>query len=367
FDALVDKTLKQWHVLSISFAITDRSSTHTKCYGLADVDSSTPVDDKTLHYIASLTKAHLSAAWALYISSAANQAKPERERITWRTPLAHIIPDDFQLSDPARTNEVTLEDALSHRTGLPRHDQSRERFDIKTTKALTRNLRNLPFQNSLRTRFEYCNVMFVAASHALETVTGKPLATVLREWLWDPMGMDSTYAGDSEAAWTADGNTLATGYAWSKPRDAGADVAAELEEQPHPDLSVTSGAGYAISTVRDYIKWMQGLLGIIDSPLTDDIVHSLWTARTLVHEQARKPPCEGLVGYGLGWFIAMYRGQEVRWHSGGLAGAGSLVVILPNLQWGVTYFANAHDVSASLKGLAFELVDIRLDVPEQER
>ena len=39
----------------------------------------------------------------------------------WRTPLKDLFPD-FRLMDPVATDLITLEDALSHRSGLPRHD-----------------------------------------------------------------------------------------------------------------------------------------------------------------------------------------------------------------------------------------------------
>lgn len=44
--------------------------------------------------------------------------------LDWTTPISQIIPDDFVLSDAWATEHLTLEDALSHRTGLPRHDKS---------------------------------------------------------------------------------------------------------------------------------------------------------------------------------------------------------------------------------------------------
>lgn len=46
--------------------------------------------------------------------------------LDWTTPIAQIIPADFVLADPWATEHITLEDALSHRTGLPRHDKFSE-------------------------------------------------------------------------------------------------------------------------------------------------------------------------------------------------------------------------------------------------
>ena len=46
--------------------------------------------------------------------------------VTWWTPVKEILGDDFELSDPYRTDEINIRDLLSHRTGLPRNDMIRQ-------------------------------------------------------------------------------------------------------------------------------------------------------------------------------------------------------------------------------------------------
>lgn len=73
----------------------------------------------TLFYIASLTKAFTAAAASLLVDD--NHTYPT---FKWTTSLQKLIPSDFVLQDHYRTQHVTLEDALCHRTGLPGHDDS---------------------------------------------------------------------------------------------------------------------------------------------------------------------------------------------------------------------------------------------------
>lgn len=42
----------------------------------------------------------------------------------WETKICSIIRDDFVLQDEWATNHLTLEDAVCHRTGMPRHDKA---------------------------------------------------------------------------------------------------------------------------------------------------------------------------------------------------------------------------------------------------
>lgn len=101
----------------------------------------------------------------------------------WSTPISSIIRDDFVLQDEWATCHLTLEDAATHRTGMPRHDRASIR-EINGRKAtprdVVRNMRNLPLTVEPRTRFVYCNAMYVVLSHIIETVTGKGLGDVLR-------------------------------------------------------------------------------------------------------------------------------------------------------------------------------------------
>ena len=217
FERLVTDELAKWKIPGASFSVVHGDETWSKGFGEAQRHPSKPVESRTLFYAASTTKSQLCAAWAIYLASDENQIKGDA-KLTFATPLADLIPDDFVLQDPVLTRQVTIEDAVSHRTGMPRHELSYGYPGVKTTRDLTRNLRNLPIHNTFRTHFEYCNTMYVAASHALETVTGKPLGHVLRELLWDPLGMQQTYAGYGDAARAVEqrGEVLARGHTWTK-------------------------------------------------------------------------------------------------------------------------------------------------------
>lgn len=69
------------------------------------------------------------------------------------------------LKDSYRTEHVTLEDALSHRTGMPRHDFSYGGVDEEGKtyglKDLIRGLRHLELAGGFRERFMYCNSKFL--------------------------------------------------------------------------------------------------------------------------------------------------------------------------------------------------------------
>jgi CubicO group peptidase (beta-lactamase class C family) len=273
--------------------------------------------------------------------------------------MATIIPGDFVLSEPTRTAQVTLEDCLSHRTGLPRHEMSTGKGGENILRQITRNLRNLPMHNSLREEHEYCNQMFFAASYALEVMTGKPLAAFIKEALWHPLDMQHTYGGLRDARKA--GGSIAQGYSWSKFASDPDWKHAALIKESALDAPERSGAGFIISTAEDYAKWMRALLQPSTGPLSYDIVKNVWTPRSILPpNDPANIPFNGILTYGLGWFISTYKSHLVYWHSGEIDGYGSLVMLVPSLEFGVSFLSNGQTAHTSLRGLAVDLIDALL-------
>lgn len=85
-----------------------------KGYGIARSPDE-KVTPNTLFNIGSMTKAFISSAISLLVD---DNHLPD---VKWTTPVSQLIRDDFVLSDSRCTEMVTVEDMLSHRTGLPEY------------------------------------------------------------------------------------------------------------------------------------------------------------------------------------------------------------------------------------------------------
>ena len=64
-----------------------------------------------------MSKAFTAAALSLLVDD--NEEYPD---VQWNAPVSKLIRDDFVLSDSRYTEEVTVEDILSHRSGLPEYN-----------------------------------------------------------------------------------------------------------------------------------------------------------------------------------------------------------------------------------------------------
>lgn len=177
-------------------------------YGFATLPDQ-PTTPETLWYAGSTTKAFTAAVLARFIDSGTYSELADG----WSTTISSIIRDDFVMSEEWATNHLTLEDAVCHRTGLPSHQMTCLReMDGRpvVAKDVVRNLRHLPVNAEPRVRFQYGNLMYVTLSHVIETLTGKPLAKVFQEEIWEPLGMESSYLDLEQALQSS--NPLARGY-----------------------------------------------------------------------------------------------------------------------------------------------------------
>ena len=313
----------------------------------------------TLFYTGSTTKAFTSAAWAKFIGSEENQKKQKSDQITFGTPLSTIIRDDFVLSDEFATAHISIEDALSHRSGMSRHDKFYG-GPVDTPKKIVRSLRYLPMTSEPRTKYEYCNLMYVAAGHALEAVTGKWLGTTLKEDIWEPLGMKNTFFDLNDALGNKETDT-AKGYFWVEGKDG---KEGGYKEEAYMDFPEVGGAGCVISNVLDYAKWVQMLINR-GPPLTEEMHKQIISPRTI---EEFTQPYDGILTYALGWDVRTYKGEPMITHQGGLVGFGSTVIYLPNQKWGCIMMGNTSTTSNYMQqSLAMMLVDDLLDVPEEKR
>lgn len=301
--------------------------------------------------------------------------------LDWTTPISALIPDDFVLmNDPWATTHITLEDALSHRTGLPRHDKANVHFlpsetdaaqkRVATPRDVVRMLRHLPLNAAPRTTWQYCNQMFVVAGHVIQTLTGRWLGDSLRAWIWDPLRMNSTYFSLEDAL--AAPEHFAAGYSWVPERG-------EFATVPYMPLDEVSGAGSVVSCVEDYTKWIRMMLRE-DAPLPKKGHRSVKTPRMIIDPESvfslagygsnssKSQPYDAPQLYALGWFMGSYRGHTFWTHSGGMHAYGAEVFFFPSLDFGVVTFGNTAG-SSNWVGLfaVWQLVDDKLGVPEEER
>ncbi|KAI5369638.1 Putative beta-lactamase/transpeptidase [Septoria linicola] len=365
---LVAETLHDFHTPGLSIAILDNDSVKAKGFGFADDEHETPVLPETLFFTGSTTKSFISALAAGLVES------PDHS-ISWQTPLVELIRDDFVLDQktPAgqwSTNHVTVEDALSHRTGLPRHDHMWLN-GTPSKRDVVRALRFVPVHQELRAGWEYSNIPYIAVSHAIETLTGATLKDLLKNQIFNPLGMlNSTFELGDALRLAKDSSDLeiARGHLWDESSQSYRRVLWD-------DIPPANGSGGILSNVLDYTRWIKHLMvpSNLNPALSSNAVKSLRMPRILTLKDENRPFI-GPEAHCLGLYSQTYRGREVISHSGALAGYMANMLMLPPTAaevkegksgWGVVTMQNSYGLAQDV--VQWHLLDEHLETPKDQR
>ncbi|PHH92245.1 hypothetical protein CDD83_8264 [Cordyceps sp. RAO-2017] len=357
FVEVVRKTMDLFHAPGLAIAVVDGSEEFSKGYGLEHFDDpDRKCTDETLFYAGSTTKAQTAACLSMLIN---DKTYPELSD-GWSTSLASILDGDFQYQDEWATAHLTLNDLVSHRHGLPRHDRAlmqEKDGQALSLQELVRNTRNLADPNEARVQAIYGNHAYMTLSLVIERLTKKPLKEVMRELLWDPLGMTSTYFGLQDARDGA-GDRLAAGHVWLPESE-------KLRNVTYMPLTDVSGAAAVVSNVKDYARWIKALLNQTEL-FSPEVYADIKQPRMVYEPYSNKITDVSL--YGLGWFRTTYKGHVVYMHDGSMIGFKSWVWWFPDDEYGLVMFTNSDESGTLLKILAWQhLIADRFAVPEQDR
>ncbi|RAL12497.1 beta-lactamase/transpeptidase-like protein [Aspergillus homomorphus CBS 101889] len=357
FDVLVEEKLAKWKVPGLTVSVIHGSSTYAKAYGIAEFpDKKMTVE--SLFDTCSTTKAFTAALMSMVIDDSKNSSTP----ITWDTPVSSLIRDDFVLADQYATANTTVEDMLSHRSGLPGHFGSMSlAFPNETLRGEVRKLRDLPLAFAPRTTFNYCNHMFMVASHVLETLSGDDLGSIMKRRIWKPLGMDDTYFSNKDVlASPSTAQRLVKGYTWDPTTE-------RYVERPYIDYAPTTGTGAIVSNVLDYAKWIRTMI-YQGAPISPEGYKELLSPRTIIRdwEDLIVPPAPFHL-YSLGWFVDNYHGEQLFWHAGSWEGFGIMVGFVPSRQFGFAMMGNTQKARYAELELYLYLLDRLLGKSDEGR
>ena len=108
-DSVVEKTLKTFDVPGIAVAVVkDGKIIHAKGYGVRSLNTKEKVNENTLFGVASNSKAFTSAALGML---------QDEGKLSYDDKVRDYIPE-FKMYNPYVTEEFTIRDMLTHRSGL---------------------------------------------------------------------------------------------------------------------------------------------------------------------------------------------------------------------------------------------------------
>ncbi|UKZ83167.1 hypothetical protein TrVFT333_010972 [Trichoderma virens FT-333] len=356
FSARAEGLIKKFHVPGLAIALVHKDVTASKAFGMASFEPARPMTTDTLFDIASASKSLTAASVALLV---ADEKLPD---VKYDAEMAKLLPGEFVM--PGQGYEgVTIDDILSHRSGLAPNDNSYLGPRAKNTdspQSVTRNLRNLATAAPIRSKFMYCNMMFTVATYLVEQKTGISFADFLEQRFFQPLGMTSSNLQPERARAKGLGDRISPGHWWDRK-------AKQYSTFVIPDAPEAQGAGSIITSVDDYVKYVRAMMNK-EGPFTEDVYKGLIRPRSIITQNYDKlAPFTSPLLYAAGWEVHHYRGYLVVAHNGGIAGSSTIHFFIPDLNFGGAMFGNSDDAAFVAEVLMQELIDELLDLPQDQR
>lgn len=251
----------------------------------------------------------------------------------------------INLSDPIsnyipsyRHGEVTIDQLLSHQSGIPDYLSDAEDLaaiydNSYTINELVQNFCSKPLEFQPDSSFTYSNSGYVLLAKIAESASGKSFSRLLEEKIFKPLGMENTSFGLNP-----DKQSPVIGYYYGRP-------------EPLYPIENAIGAGGVISTTGDLLKWSNALESgnIVDPSLVD---------------MAMTPRAEYVdwkADYGYGWMIDKYffsysKKHKLVYHPGTSTGFYSMFLKQPDEGISIILLSNAGDFPR------FEMTDLILEV-----
>ncbi len=351
-DNYVARALKTFEVPGLSVAIVrDGKVVLAKGYGVRKLGDPTPVDQYTMFGIGSNTKAFTTAALASLV---------DEGKISWDDPVYQRLPG-FVMYDPYVSHEMTIRDLLTHRSGMGLGEGDLLAFPntTYTRDEIISKLRYMKPHSSFRSRYAYDNLLYMTAGQIIPAVTGKSWDDYIRERIFTPLGMTHSNLGVKEF----------------KPGDnyaaAHEKLDGKLQVVDFDPLDNIAPAGSINSSAADMAKWVQLQLSHGQFPdgkrlFSEKQSREMWSGQTILPIGDPPPPLAALksdfADYGLGWFLRDYKGRKMVGHTGGVLGAVSRVMLVPEENLGVVVLTNAEQGGA-FDSILFHILDAYFNLP----
>lgn len=350
----IARSMARFDIPGMAVAVVENDKVvFAKGFGVRHLESKQPVNENTLFGIASNTKAFTAAALAMLV---------DEGKLNWHDKVIDHLPE-FRLSDPYITREATIADLLSHRIGLGlgAGDLMIWPDTDKSVSDLLAGLRHLKPTESLRSKYQYNNLMFVAAGEVVARVSGMSWQDYVEQKMLKPLGMTQSRAGFSRI--DKNNSNWATGHI-------------PLNDKLNPFfvnyLEDFRGAGAIASNVSEMSQWLltqlkQGEMPSGERLFSEKQQKVMWHPHITIpaSDKAFEAYRQQFRAYGLGWAIEDYHGYKKLGHGGGILGMVSQVTLVPEKKLGIVVLSNQQAFSG-LSAITHEVLEDALNLEDKD-
>ena len=301
-----------------------------KAYGLANLETQTPMQPEMVFEIGSITKQFTSTAILMLA---------EQGKLALTDDVRTYVP---QLPDKGAL--ITIEHLLTHTSGIKDYTEDPKwpalwRQDLTPAQVLDL-VKDAPLDFPPGTKWRYDNTGYTLLGMILEKASGMPYAEFIQRNIFEPLGMAHSLYGSLSAIVPH----RAAGYTKGEKK---------WENAPYLSLAQPYAAGSLMSSVDDLALW--------DAAVSSERLISPASWRK-AFSGYRLPDGED-TRYGFGWELGSYEGHAVIHHGGGIPGYATEVFRMPADHLYVAVLTNSDSPSIGPDAAAARIAAEAIDRP----
>ncbi|PHN06571.1 serine hydrolase [Flavilitoribacter nigricans] len=341
----IEQLISDFEVPGLSVGIIQNGETRfLKGYGVREIGTSSSVDEHTLFGIGSISKSFTALTVALLVSEG---------KVDWDDRVRDYLPY-FELYEPYVTENFTIRDLLTHRSGLKSVSGGSLWYhsDLDRTEIIKR-LKHLKPETPFRYKPAYQNVMFVVAGEIVAAVSGMSWDAFLKTRILVPLKMTNT---------TSISEMREASVNLAQPHVRNEAGQKEAVQQERGDNLAAGGFIYA--SAKEMLTYMQLLLNDgmhgTDTLLPADVLEELFTPQIIFPLSG--PLHNEFTSYGFGWWLTPRNGHKIIEHSGGIDGMAANLVMVEDLDFGLIILSNTEKEPATSM-LTYKILSELLNEP----
>lgn len=299
---------------------------YKRTYGLANLESKTPITDSTAFNIASVSK-----QFTAFIALLAEQ----EGKLSLDDDIRIYLPELSHLS-----YKITIRQLANHTHGLPNFSEIKklqgfgDEFKVTNTEAVHTLLQIKRVNFPPGEQYQYNNTGFTLLVEILRRIYKKDFSQIAKEYVFKPLHMNNTLAID-------DPDKIIPNKAESYQPKGSTFVKLPIGQ-------MVSGSSNIYATLDDLCKWVANFQNPIQGSRA---LYNTMQKNTVLNYGKN-------IEYGLGLQTEKYKGLDIVFHGGGTVGYRTYILHVPSQQFSVVMLGNGQGFDGLL--IAYQLVDFFL-------
>lgn len=315
-----------------------------KCFGVQKLGEKKPINKNTIFRLASVSKT-ITGVLAGILSDEGTVGLEDK--------VTKYLPE-FKLKNPESTSKITIENLLSHTSGLIPHAYDNLIEEHVSMGKIMEKLQEVDISAEPGKLYGYQNVMFSLYDTIIHIKTSKNYSSLVSEKVFEPFGMK-----DATTSFEDFNNNNNKAF----PHNGGNGKFHTLRLN-NRYYSTAPAAGVNAS-ILDMSQFLLTLLNEKSTVITDDIRKLIFTPQIvspLRRNYFRRWDKVDSKQYSIGWRIVGYKGRSIAYHGGYVQGYRAEVALCKEEEIGIVFLSNSPNVIGAKSvptflNLLFELKD----------